>query len=327
VVYGLLAHGPNGPNYPHSNKFKIGGCQIGAVEIAKVLYCQECRSADPDWDPKQAQLSWNPSPEQIKVEHFEKRCNAAGISLAGVNVETNGLYYISFYDPNLKELSILSDLPVGGLDIRSTSVTDLSPIAGKPIQYLDISHTAVTDLSPLTGMKIERLSIQDSKVTDLSPLRSVTVSNLYLCNSLVTDLSPLQGMPLDELYLEWTKVTDLSPLTNCPIRYMSIIGTQVSNMMPLARMPIKALFLQDSAVTDLSPLSGCPLESLVYSESTVTNGLKAIREISTLEAINNIDAAEFWRNHDLAGEERVEALGAELDIIQSESERTTKDRD
>jgi len=70
VVYGLLANRPNGPNYPQSNKFKIGGCQIGAVKIAKVLYCPECRSADPDWDPKQAQLSWNPSPEQIKVEQF-----------------------------------------------------------------------------------------------------------------------------------------------------------------------------------------------------------------------------------------------------------------
>jgi hypothetical protein len=298
VRYGLLAHGPNGPSYPNSNKFTIGGCVIGSVTIAKVQFCPQCRKADPDWNPDTPELSWTPSPEQIKTEQFRKRCTAAGISNASAFVDTNGLYYINLRDENLNKLSLLADLPVAGLDIRWTAVSDLSPITGKQIRNLDISQTRVMDLSPLSGMTIERLDIQETKVSDLSPLRGASISDLFLCGSPVAELSPLRDMPLDNLYIDGTKVTDLSPVANCPIRNMSIADTKVSDLTPVRSMPLDTLFLERSAVTDLSPLAGCPLEILSFSLATVTNGLEVIRRMSTLETINNLEASDFWKKYD-----------------------------
>jgi hypothetical protein len=298
VRYGLLAHGPNGPGYPNSNRFKIGGCTLGSITITKVQYCSECRKADPDWDPHEPEMSWHPTAEQIKTDQFEKHCAAAGISRASAYVGTNGLYFISLTDENLKDLSIIADLPVGGLDIRWTHVSDLSPIAGKPIRNLNISNTDVTDLSPLQAMTIDRLDIQDTKLSDLSPLRGVTVSNLFLCNSPVVDLLPLRNQPLENLYVDGTKVTDLSAVANCPIRNMSIADTKVSDLTPVRHMPLDTLFLEGSAVTDLSPVAACPLESLSFSSASITNGIGVIRKLPTLKTINSLDALEFWKKYD-----------------------------
>jgi len=63
-------------------------------------------------------------------------------------------------------------------------------------------------------------------------------------------------------------------------------------------MPLTNLSLTATHVTDLTPLAGMKLKSLDFDPSTIKKGLNVVREMQSLERINNKPADVFWKEYD-----------------------------
>jgi len=170
--------------------------------------------------------------------------------------------------------------PMVLIRFAGSGVTNLLRIEGMDFHALALDDTEVSDLSPLKGMPLEIIGITKSPVTDLSPLKDMALKQLGLHDSMVTDLSPLKGLRLERLTITKSPVTDLSPLKG---------------------MALKQLRLHDCIVADLSPLKGMKLERFHFTLKHVTNGIGIVRNMKTLEKINDMPVAEFWQKLD-AGE-------------------------
>ncbi|MDI6774420.1 MAG: hypothetical protein QME60_03360 [Verrucomicrobiota bacterium] len=126
----------------------------------------------------------------------------------------------------------------------------------------------------------EAVTLHTVAIPDLTGLKGIPIKGLYVKNTNVTDIAPLQGMPLEHLVLWDTRVADLTPLG----------GTNAPNL--------RSLDIRGAAVTNLAPLRGKPLKYLGFEAGLATNGIEAIREMTSLELINKMPAREFWRRYD-----------------------------
>ncbi len=194
-----------------------------------------------------------------------------------------------------------------GMDLQGTPVKDLAALTGLPLQELYLEDTAVSDLSPLAGMPLEKLYLSRTQVTDLSPLQGMQLEELNLVGALVTDISPLKDVEIRTLWLPETRVADLSPLAGKAILSLDVRDTPVSDLTPLAgNDTLRRLHIAGTNVTDLTPLAGLQLERLVFTPSRIEQGVDAIREMTSLQALDTVfdgvapvkTPEEFWRQYD-----------------------------
>ncbi|OAI39924.1 hypothetical protein AYO40_05255 [Planctomycetaceae bacterium SCGC AG-212-D15] len=181
-------------------------------------------------------------------------------------------------------------------------VTDLAPIRGMPLVRLGLAHCEIRDLLPLKEMPLRRLNLaRCERLTDLSPLEGMQLTELDLGWSFaVSDLSPLKGMPLRWLNLEHcVKVRDLTPLHGVPLTSLNLRDCwEVKDLTPLRGMPLLTLQLHDGCpVRDVRPLDGMKLVELTLPPK-VDSGMNVIRLMKTLTKINQIPAADFWKQYD-----------------------------
>jgi serine/threonine protein kinase/Leucine-rich repeat (LRR) protein len=202
-------------------------------------------------------------------------------------------------DGGVKRKGLLTDLsPLRGLKLEElvcsrNNISDLSPLTGLPLQSLTCYHNYVSDLSPLAGMPLRNLSFSGNKIGDLSPLKGMPL-DLLMCNEpQVKDLSPLAGVPLRRLIIGRTSVSDLSPLRGMLLEEINLGRSPVSDLSPLAGMPLKSLKIETPV--DLTPLRGMPLTELVCVFMPQRIPAELLRSIKTLKTINNLPAAEFWK--------------------------------
>jgi Leucine-rich repeat (LRR) protein len=142
---------------------------------------------------------------------------------------------------------------------------------------------------------VAELGLINSQVTDISPLSALSLRHLTCSQTKVSDLSPLRGMQrLEKLYAGDTGISDLSPLIGLPLRDLELQGTQVFDLAIVRGMPLTRLLCQKTKVTDLSPLRGMPFKVL-YCDFVPERDTETLRTIATLERINGLSAAEFWR--------------------------------
>ena len=173
------------------------------------------------------------------------------------------------------------------------------------VKGLEFSSAGVTDISPvrvLAGLK--KLHLQgpegrESALSDISPLSGMDLVSINLNRTRVSDLSPLKGMKLRSLYMGETRVRDLEPLRGMPLRHLSMSSTPVRDISPIKDCPIENLWIWKVDGVDLSPLGKMPLASLAFDPAPGED-LAFLRSIKTLEAINNLPAAEFWKKYDTA---------------------------
>lgn len=90
-----------------------------------------------------------------------------------------------------------------------------------------------------------------------------------------------------------------------PCRWRLVVFSKVSDITPLVGAPLRSLNIGGigSRITDVSALTGAPLEELGLSSENVvpkktTKGMDAIRAIKSLQKINGISAADFWKEFD-----------------------------
>lgn len=71
------------------------------------------------------------------------------------------------------DLNMLKHLPLVGLELNRTTVSDLTPIAAHRLEMLRLAETQVTDLSPLQGQPLVRMDIRHTPVTNFEPLQKL----------------------------------------------------------------------------------------------------------------------------------------------------------
>jgi len=220
-------------------------------------------------------------------------------------VEGNDVVEANLFRSGLRSVEPLKGLPLRGLDLGFTYVSDLSPLTGMPLENLVLENTNVTDLSPLKGMPLKVLKIQNTKVTDFGFLDGMKLTHFNVLNLAFSDLNTVRDMPLNTLWLTGSKVTDLTALSGSRLVSLDIERTEVSDLTPLAAIStLKRLNIANTPVTDLGPLAGLSLERIVLSPERIRAGIDAIRNMKSLVYIQTtVDqdqaADEFWKRYDL----------------------------
>ena len=197
------------------------------------------------------------------------------------------------------------------LSFVSDAVTDLSPLRALPKLTRLICNGSqpgkgkLASLQPLKGLPLTELDCGESQVADLTPLRNMKLTRLRLQNTAVHNLAPLKGLPLRQLNIAQTPVRDLTPLKGMKLTSLALEGTRVIDLAPLKDMPLKHFSC------DFQPLRDTPI----------------LRSLRSLEKINLMRAADFWKDADaqqlafadylervarLQAKEQVEAVAARL---------------
>ncbi|MFA7002480.1 MAG: SUMF1/EgtB/PvdO family nonheme iron enzyme [Verrucomicrobiia bacterium] len=198
----------------------------------------------------------------------------------------------------VRALSGLRHLFIQATREKPSLIEDLSPLRCLRLTDLNCSFTRVADLSALKDMPLVVLACEGTRVSDLSPLKGmVRLKNLSSSATQVEDLSPLKGMALNILTLGETKVSDLTPLKGMPLTYFVLYHTTVSDLTPITGMPLTHLSCSDTKVTDLSPIRGMKLATF-HCDFKPERDAALLRSIKTLETINKLPAAEFWKKVD-----------------------------
>lgn len=196
----------------------------------------------------------------------------------------------------------LQSMQLIGLNCPYTNVVDLAPLGGMKLIHLDCSHTAVADLGPLCGMPMEFLYCQECPgIKSLASLEGMPLKHFHCAGTRIADLVPLRGMKLERLWITGTPVSDLAPLRGMPLKTVDIRVTPVEDLAPLQGMELTVLHCRRTRVTDLSVLRRMPLKYL-SCEFRAERDAALLRSIKTLEKINGMPTAEFWKEVD-AGHE------------------------
>lgn len=252
----------------------------------------------------------NDGGSQVKVRSVDRSRLSDLRPLEGLS-----LVRLLCFNTAVADLAPLRGMPLKELSCDVTRVADLAPLRDMPLEVLRFNHSRVADLAPLAGMKLRVLTMLNCPVRDLSALRGMALDQISLGRD-VTDLSPLEGMPLVEIDGSLSQISDLSPLARSPLRMLSIGSTQVtdvtplksvktlkrlwccdlvSDLSPLAELPLEYLHAGPK-VTDLAPLRNMPLNKLEFLSFQYERDAGILREITTLETINDLSAAAFWKS-------------------------------
>ncbi|MGD0088457.1 MAG: SUMF1/EgtB/PvdO family nonheme iron enzyme [Planctomycetota bacterium] len=154
----------------------------------------------------------------------------------------------------------------------------------------------------IEGGEVVELSIWVPKVTNIASVRAFPRLKRLYCigddkDAPLADLSPVVGMSLQMFDCADTRVCDLSPLKGMPLRALALQKTQVSDLAPLIGMPLEILKCYRTNVRNLSPLKSLPLREL-HCDFVPERDAAILRSIKTLETINGMPVAEFWKKVD-----------------------------
>lgn len=206
-------------------------------------------------------------------------------------------------------------------DWRTSKPVDLSPLTGmKTLQRLQIRGTKTSDLSPLKGIPLIALIAENCPLEDISSLDGMPLRILMIDSDV--DLSPIRGMPLEQLTcrpqdlsilrefrlvqlnIRKCPIDDLSPLAEMKtLRWLDCNDCRnLTDLTPIANLKLKQLSLSRTGVTDLAAIRNMPLTQIDIPTDLPDAGYELLRSMNTLETINGIPAAEFWKARDAENE-------------------------
>lgn len=284
--------------------FRISTC-IGMLCVASFIGCGKTEEPSKMSAADQARRAAENDSTTLRVDPKVLREQLGVNEMAKFLVEGNDVVEANLFRSGLRSVEPLKGLPLRGLDLGFTYVSDLKPLTGMPLESLILENTPVADLSPLKGMPLKVLKIQNTKVTDFSFLEGMKLTHFNVLNVPYSDLNSLRDMPLDTLWLTGSKVTDLTPLSSTKLVSLDVAETEVSDLTPMGSIStLKRLNIAKSSVSDLSPLAGLSLERIVLSPERIRTGIDTIRNMKSLvyiqtEIEQNLEAGEFWKRYDL----------------------------
>ena len=147
---------------------------------------------------------------------------------------------------------------------------DLSPIAAlRGLTQLQLYYLYPGDISFVRGLKLQKIVIHGGEVA----------------------LDVLRDQPLTEVELRTTS-PDYTVLEGKPLTVLDLSSTPVKDISFVKGMPLTRLIVDRTKITDFSPIRGLPLKYVIGDFVPERDG-DILREIRTLQTINNTPAAEF----------------------------------
>jgi serine/threonine protein kinase len=210
---------------------------------------------------------------------------------------------VDFSNVSQPDLKRLHEVPVVGLILDETKITDISALRGLQLQTLSLVHTFVRDLSPLNGMPLRSLNLEGSAVTELAPIHGLPLEMLRLSSTHVSNLGPLADTKIEQLILSNCRgLKNLAPLSGLPLQTLNLSRTGVSDLTPLTHSPLRELNLEGCGqLTDLRPLMEiATLESVIIPmQCKDVAFLRSHRGIKRLSYVKITESAEdFWKVYD-----------------------------
>lgn len=240
---------------------------------------------------------------KVTPDALRKKLNTN--EMATFLVSGNDIVEANLFRSGIRSAEGLRGVPLRGLDMGFTYVTDLSPLADMKLETLVLENVPVSDISVIKGMPMKVLKLQNTKVTDFSALPGLPLEQLNLLNLPFSDLNLLRDMPLQILWLTGTQVTDLTSLPTRRLQSLDIERTAVSSLEPLATVgTLRRLNIVGTQVTDVTPLQNLRLERLVLSPERIRAGMEKLRACKSLVLIQTsieeeMSADDFWKRFDL----------------------------
>ncbi len=220
-------------------------------------------------------------------------------------VSGNDIVEANLFRSGVRSVEALKGVPLRGLDLGFTYVTDLAPLEGMKLETLVLENVPVTDIGVIKGMPLKVLKLQNTQVTDFSALQGLPLEQLNLLNLPFTDLSLLTDMPLQILWLTGTPTTNLTGVPSSRLVSLDIERTAVDSVETLAPISsLRRLNIAGTQVSDVTPLHGLRLERLVLSPERIRTGMEGLRASKSLVLIQTsideeLSASDFWKRYDL----------------------------
>jgi len=239
----------------------------------------------------------------LTPDELRRRLNAN--EMATFLVSGNDIVEANLFRTGVRSIEALKGLPLRGLDLGFTRVTDLSPLEGMKLEFLVLENVPVSDISIIRGMPLRILKLQNSRVSDFSVLQGMALEQLNVLNLPFSDLALVKNMPLEILWLTATQVADLSDIPSRRLVSLDIESTSVSNLEPLATVTsLRRLNIANTPISDVMPLQNLLLERIVLSPERIRTGMEGLRKMKSLVLIQTsieqeMTAADFWKRYDL----------------------------
>jgi eukaryotic-like serine/threonine-protein kinase len=216
---------------------------------------------------------------------WARTMEAAGISF-DFGLMTGGFYNVTVHDPTFTDCSIFKGSNVRRLDLDRSGVTDLTPLTNLPLQGLSVGGTKVTDLSPLRSPTLtdsmHEVRLGKTKVADFSPVAGCKNLEVFdASDTALPDLSLVKGMKLSTLIVARTAVADISVVTGMPLETVDLAGTKVTDLSPLLKCPTLRSLLLPEDPQDVQSLHTLP--NLARISYTAVSG-----------GDPNMTADQFW---------------------------------
>ena len=241
----------------------------------------------------------------IRISPEQLRKNLKTNEMATFLVSGNDVVEANLFRSGIRSVDALKGVPLRGLDLGFTYVTDLSPLADMKLETLVLENVPITDISVIKGMPLKVLKLQNTKVIDFSMLTGLPLEQLNLLNLPFSDLTLLRDMPLQILWLTGTQVADLNGIPSRRLVSLDVERTAVSSVEPLATVStLRRLNIAGTQVTDVTPLENLRLERLVLSPERIRAGMDKLRKCKSLVLIQTsieeeMSAEDFWKRYDL----------------------------
>jgi len=198
--------------------------------------------------------------------------------------------WFKFEGNQITDISPLTGLNIGQLDLYDNKISDISAIATLPgLVYLGLADNMITDPSPISGLpNLMFVGLMNNKISDISGLTDLPrVASLALDGNQISDISVLASAPtLSNISLDGNSITDLSPLVamytgsgsarisaiDQKVRFSAVINTPaslptVTTLNPSPAVYDTALFLGPGNVLAMTPSS---TDNIVTEGSTMT---------------------------------------------------------
>ena len=262
--------GPAGAAKTTAAKNAVSTPIISAQEQVR-RFTEKMKELNPDWDGQ--------------VEH-----EANGTKIVTIKFSSFGVTNIV----PVSDLKHLKTLKCASSGKKRSKLCDLTPLTALQLTKLDCMFNVVSDLSALKGMPLNYLNISGNNITEITALQGMPLEVLLLDGQNISDLSPLSGCPLKSLFLRHMDIEDLSPLKGIQLRELRVgESKKIRTLEPLIGMPLKVLDLREIA------LNGTILKKLPLTDLQCTfdpeRDTQALRAIKTIERVNDVPIAEFWR--------------------------------
>jgi serine/threonine-protein kinase len=205
------------------------------------------------------------------------------------------------------------------LPVRAVDAAFMAEVAAVPAeQQVRLVVAKLKELNPgydgkeshqLEVGRVIALTLPAISIRDLSPVRALPALKTLACRvasvklsgkqpkGILADLAPLKGLALEELDCGQTEVADLAPLAGLPLKQLLLDGTKVRDLTPLAGAPLEVLRCDFTPLRDLTPLASLPLRALYCAPAVAMeeSNRKTLVALQTLEKINAVPVAEFWK--------------------------------